>query len=559
MLKLKVYNSRTHQDLEIHELFPSGMISGEALIGRLPECKIVLLDTQVSRTHGKIICAEGHYSFIDIGSRAGSTFNGVGVEANKAYPLKAGDVIQIVDFVLSVEVVAPPSAEEPTTVIDQPQAPTELLTSSSEPQQYMPVALVDSQSWQVWSKGELEVQCTQIISETSDVKTFRFAAHPPVLFNAYKPGQFVTLLDLPIDSNPVSRSYSISSTPSRPHALEITVKRVPAPKDKPGVPPGKVSNWLHDHLRVGDRITIDGPNGKFSCFNNPAQKLLLISAGSGITPMMAMSRWIYDTLADIDVVFFHSARSPEDIIYRTELELLSARLPKFQLAITVTRLEAGQAWGGYRGRLTDALLSLIAPDYKERTVYVCGPDQFMGGVHDLLEAMEFPMANYYEESFGPPRKKKSKSGQEALAAEPVVEAVAAPPRRGFGIGAFLGQMQPSAPAPAEAATPAPAVPLTPSPTAPAPSAQTLVVFAKAGKEVPTDGESTILEIAEEAGVKIRSSCRAGSCGTCKKIKTEGEVRLVDGVDPEALEAEEIAAGYVLTCSAYPIGRVVIDA
>jgi glycine betaine catabolism B len=76
--------------------------------------------------------------------------------------------------------------------------------------------------------------------------------------------------------------------------------------------------------------------------------------------------------------------------------------------------------------------------------------------------------------------------------------------------------------------------------------------------VSGDGSASILEMAEENGVKIRSSCRAGACGTCKKKKLSGNVRM-DDFDEEALEADEQAEGYILTCVSFPIEAVAIDA
>ena len=143
--------------------------------------------------------------------------------------------------------------------------------------------------------------------------------------------------------------------------------------------------------------------GEFTCFAKPSQKLLMISAGSGITPLMSMTRWLYDTSAECDVVFFHSARSPRDIIFRRELELMAPRLTNFRLAITTTQSELGEAWLGLSGRLTQAMLIAIAPDLWERTVYVCGPDSFMQAVKAILEGLAFPMQKYYEERLGAPK------------------------------------------------------------------------------------------------------------------------------------------------------------
>lgn len=113
------------------------------------------------------------------------------------------------------------------------------------------------------------LKVADIIDETDDVKTYRFLGEMPLLFS-YKPGQFVTFL-LDIDGEKVQRSYSMSSSPSRPHTLETTIKRVPG---------GLVSNWFCDNVKLGDVLTIKGPSGKFTCFNYPSNKMLLIGAGA---------------------------------------------------------------------------------------------------------------------------------------------------------------------------------------------------------------------------------------------------------------------------------------
>ncbi|HAX90273.1 MAG TPA: flavodoxin, partial [Cyanobacteria bacterium UBA11370] len=295
----------------------------------------------------------------------------------------------------------------------------------------------------------------------------------------------------------------------------------------PDAPPGLVSNWLHDTMRVGREIKVSGPLGKFTCFAHPAQKLLMISAGSGITPMMAMSRWIVDTGADCDIVFFHSARSPRDIIFRQELEWMSACQPKFRLAITITKSESGQPWCGFMGRLNESMLSAIAPDFMERTVYVCGSNAFMAEVKILLEHLAFPMQNYYEESFA---------------------------------GTKQPKQQPSPSVQNLTPAPTPAVKSTPSkPTSPPAQklASTAVIFAKSKKEIVCDGKDSILELAEQEGIEMDSNCRSGVCGTCKQKKLAGEIKYED--DPHGLDHSDEDEGYILTCIAHPVGRVVINA
>ncbi|MBV8885389.1 MAG: 2Fe-2S iron-sulfur cluster binding domain-containing protein [Chroococcidiopsidaceae cyanobacterium CP_BM_RX_35] len=270
-----------------------------------------------------------------------------------------------------------------------------------------------------------------------------------------------------------------------------------------------------------------------------------------------MSRWSLDTASDCDIVFFHSASSPRDIIFRQELELMSARHPNFNLAITTTRKELGQCWLGLTGRMTATMLQSVVPDFMERTVYVCGPNTFMEGVQEMLESLGFPMQNYHEESFGPPRKKENKPKS---AAPFPLKNTASSPGGLKDLFAKLPPIEPSAAVPVQNRHSPPVLELivaSPTPSV-STSSQLAVVFAKSAKEVTCDGEEPILNLAKQEEVKIRSSCRSGTCGSCKKRKLEGEVSM-EGYDPEALEESERQEGYILTCISYPRGRVVIDA
>ena len=497
MITLKVFNYQTGEFQEA-VLNPA---KGDCSIGRNASCDLVLESFDVSRIHAKIQADQSNYYFVDPGSANGSCINGQTAEINQTYPLKLDDLIRIGDFVLLVEAIDVSSTESETLgIVKRLESHSALAKVSSD-----------------WTE-EIKVRCVRITPETPDVKTFTFVADPPRKFN-YKPGQFVTL-ELEINGESVLRSYSISSTPSRPYSLEITVKRVASPVDDPNLPPGIASNWLHEAIAVGDSVKISAPMGKFTCAPAVPPKLLLISAGSGITPLMSMMRWIADLALETNVVFFHCARSPRDIIFRQELEMMSARLPNFRLVISITQetsansAEPGQAWSGLTGRLTEAMLGCIAPDLQDRQVYVCGPNGFMGATKSLLEALNFPMQNYAEESFGAPRKPESE------------------------------KPQPEKPL-------ANSVPLVNK------GAESIVLFSKSEKQVTHDGSESILELAEQVGVKIRSNCRQGVCGACKKRKLEGEIKYE--CEPDALEADDRAAGYILACVASPIGRVAIEA
>ncbi len=235
-------------------------VTEEWIIGRDTGCRIVLNDKLVSRRHGKFILRHNDFYYCDLDSRNGSKINNKITKPHQEYLLKPLDTVVLGNHLLLLNAI---SGSEVSAV-----------SPALTPEQYMPLATIDTTSLETWKQGTKQVKCLQIIDETVDVKTFTFVADPPVQFN-YQPGQFVTL-NLNIDGKKVKRSYSISSTPSRPHTLEITVKRVPAPAEAPTIPPGLVSNWLHDNMKVGSQIEINTPMGKFTNFSHPSAKLAAI-------------------------------------------------------------------------------------------------------------------------------------------------------------------------------------------------------------------------------------------------------------------------------------------
>jgi ferredoxin-NADP reductase len=354
---------------------------------------------------------------------------------------------------------------------------------------------------QTWSNGRHLVRCVKVIQETWDVRTFCFMAAQPVLF-FFKPGQFVTL-ELEIDDQPVMRSYTISSSPSVPYSFSISIKRMPG---------GKVSNWLHDNLQEGQELAVHGPVGLFNAIDFPADKVLLLSGGVGITPVMSMARWFYDTNANVDMVFVHSARTPKDVIFHRELEHMAARISNFSLHIICEKHGLGEAWSGYRGYLNQKMLELMTPDFMEREIFCCGPTPYMNAVKHLLESNGFDMQHYHEESFGatPPevRAEVKELAAEAAEAEPVPVAD-----------------------------------------------QHQVAFVATGKSIRVDPGETVHAAAAKLGLHIPKACGMGICGTCKVMKTAGEVSMEHN---GGITDEDVAEGYILSCCSVPQGDVVID-
>jgi glycine betaine catabolism B len=232
MIKIRLFDPQKRLDLpkksgsSLQELLISleEMPNQECLIGRSPSATIFLDGQEVSRLHARLFIYNDQYYFEDLESSGGSCLNDQMAAAKQSFALKVGDVLTIGRFVLMVAQIGD-SDDDSTLMVEKPQ-----LT----PEQYMPVYAVKPQRLIRWRKGDITLNCIEVVNETHDVKTFRLVADPPILFG-YQPGQFVTL-DLEIDGEEILRSYSISSSPSRPHSLEITVKRVPAADQD--LPPG---------------------------------------------------------------------------------------------------------------------------------------------------------------------------------------------------------------------------------------------------------------------------------------------------------------------------------
>lgn len=359
---------------------------------------------------------------------------------------------------------------------------------------------VSPERLQFWTKGTRAMRCIGIVDRSRDFRSFQFVSEEPTLF-FYKPGQFVTL-ELTIDGKRYLRSYTISSSPSRPHLIEISVKRV-----KNGI----VSNYLHDHLQIGDSVLMKPPGGKFHCFDTTSDKYLFLAAGSGVTPMLSMARWWHDIGAQPDVIFYHSIREPEDAVFTEDMMTFTSANRKFRYVAAFTSPELPANWPGMKGRFSEDALLQLAPDFQERMVFTCGPDSFMKNVKLILEKTGFGLKERFrQESFGAPRDKP--------AAEPTP------------ISVFQNRATP------------------PGATAaghPTQSGQAVVHFSLSAMEIfGGDMDVPILELAEEVGVPISSSCRSGSCGTCRALKIRGEIECDDS---PALTDADREAGYILTC------------
>jgi ferredoxin-NADP reductase len=347
-----------------------------------------------------------------------------------------------------------------------------------------------------------EVVCRRVVTETHDVVTVVLEPTQPGGVR-FSPGQYVTLAAT-VDGARLERCYTISSPPTRPHLLALTVKRVPG---------GAMSAYLHERLRPGDRLDVTGPIGGFSVTEHPARRYLLLSAGSGVTPTLATLRTMADLAEPLDVVVVHSARTPDDLVCRPEVEALAATMPGLRVhwvCETDGAPERSGAWTGPRGRLTADLLRSFVPDVADREVFTCGPPGYMGAVRSLLAEVGADAARCHEESYV-----LGTTGAPPLPAEPVGEG-------------------------ADGTTAA---------------AAATVRFARSGCEVRCGPGTTVLSAAQEAGVRLPSSCAEGMCGTCKSTLISGRV---DMNHQGGIRPREIAADKFLPCCSTPDGDIVVD-
>jgi ferredoxin-NADP reductase len=336
--------------------------------------------------------------------------------------------------------------------------------------------------------GTFSLELIRSEMQTPDAKTLCFRVQDGKQLIA-KPGQFLSF-HLNIDGTEVTRSYSICSSPLRSDYVEITPKRTEN---------GYVSVFLNEKAKPGLVIKASGPAGRFYFDEKIHGEIVLIAAGSGITPMMAMVRYIEDRALNVPVTLVYCVRTSQDIIFQRELTRLSRSLARFRHFISLSAPDVG--WKGNKGRLNKEFLLERVPDFHVPTFFVCGPGPFMQHVCELVKEQGVSAERIKQESFG---------GKLSLAmADPSGDA---------------------------------SVPF--------------VEFLRSGFQFELISDMTLLEFAETLGISIPYGCRQGQCGTCATRLLQGCVtmQVEDG-----LSAEQKRAGFILPCVSKVHGSISIDA
>jgi stearoyl-CoA 9-desaturase NADPH oxidoreductase len=217
----------------------------------------------------------------------------------------------------------------------------------------------------LWSTRELRGKIESIDAETPDAATVTI--RPGYEWEGHRAGQNLRI-GLDINGRRHWRAYSLTSDPGRPDGfISITIKNVDE---------GTVSPYLVRRGRPGSIVSLGGVEGEFVLPDPIPEKLLFISAGSGITPIMSMLRSLEHQEALDDVLLVHSARNAEDVIFGEELREMEKRNDGFRLHEQHT---------GEMGRFKPEDLEELCPDWKEREGFISGPAELLDALDDYWE------------------------------------------------------------------------------------------------------------------------------------------------------------------------------
>ncbi len=349
----------------------------------------------------------------------------------------------------------------------------------------------------VYPSGKMTLKLVDIRQETNNIKTFLFNVehfeHQPLRMH---PGQSISIKML-IDKSQKAEEYIRTFTVAgfKNNQLELTIKAIEG---------GLVTNYMHSDLSINNIFEATGPFGEFSIVYYPNQPLLLIGAGSGLTPIMAMLRWLHQRKENTDVIFIQQSSTPDDVLFHNEINTIQRDMPNLTVYECASKVPSGKSWNSLRGRLNRKLLSALIPDLSLRTVLCCGPEGFTNTIQAIYKSEGGASSNFHTETFG--------SHQAAI------EVIDNPSfisnndaNKGFSI--------------------------------------TLDNYSFFANE-----EQDLVTSAAEGGIRIPTSCREGSCGTCKVKLISGDVK---SENKGGLSKKEEQNGFILACCSQPLSNLLL--
>jgi glycine betaine catabolism B len=334
---------------------------------------------------------------------------------------------------------------------------------------------------------ELTLTLSRVQAQTHDAKSLRFLLPAGKHLRA-RPGQFLAF-EWVVNGKKAVRCYSISSSPNQLAYIEITPKRVPD---------GYISKFLNDEANPGLTVKARGPYGKFYLDESKHKRVVLLAAGSGITPMIAMLRYMDDLCLGIDTKLIYCVRTEADVFFSSELTELQIRMKSFRYALVLS--QPSSEWKGWKGRVTREMLEREIEKPLESTFFLCGPPAFMDHARSLLNAMAVRPSSILQESFG---------------------------------GDLGGK-----------------------PDQATDDRLFKVTYTRSVGACDISPDQTLLENSELNAVSIPYGCRQGVCGTCLTKLISGNVEM--GNVP-GLTEELRSQGYILPCVSRALNDLVLDA
>jgi len=232
-----------------------------------------------------------------------------------------------------------------------------------------------------------EMVVDAVTMETHDVKTIRLK-WPEGYHAEVKTGQFITVY-WP-DTPNYKRAYSLCSCGLDQGFYEFTVKR-----------DGKMGTRHVDWAKVGDRLGVLPPVGKFLPVYEPGKHLMCIAGGSGVTPYRAFVREAILRKLDTQITVMFSVREPRDIIFDKEFRQMEKEYPHFKFLVTCTRLKPGEVWPGRTGRIDLDWIREQVKDLSTTIFYACGPTTLVEDMDRLVvNELGVPKAQVLMEKWG---------------------------------------------------------------------------------------------------------------------------------------------------------------
>jgi ferredoxin-NADP reductase len=355
-------------------------------------------------------------------------------------------------------------------------------------------------------RGFRSFRVDRLVKETSSCTSVYLVPEDAKPIPGFRPGQHLTLrFQVTGQNKPIVRCYSLSDAPGKPY-YRISVKQVAPPLNRPELRPGKVSQYINNDLRIGDRIEIKSPAGNFYLHEQTERPIVLLAGGIGITPMISMLEYLVGQQSKRMVLVAHGVNGSSEHAFKNYLENANRENPNIHLLTCYAQASATDNIGvdyHFDGFVSVDLLRQVLPDNR-CDIYLCGPPPFMESLYTGLIGWGVPESDICFEAFGPASIGKARkiSAEASAASEPKVS----------------------------------------------------VTFANSNTKADWDGScDSLLELAEANQVEIDSGCRAGSCGTCSTELISGKVTYPDG------QKVDCEPGHCLVCIARPDGPAELGA